>query len=178
VVALTAADLGLRAVHVGSPSWSPTRRELSVYFSESTRDPTREEIVSGNPPRVRQGYAVVDVDTGRARVVYEYEAPYVYRPPAQWSSDGERLALVFRPETATTEPDGLVIVARTGPVELKRPGLYAQVAWAPDETALAVLDELEPERVTIVARNGQGWHTRALELSEPIEAFTWQARSP
>jgi hypothetical protein len=177
LVALTAADLGLEAVHVGSPSWSPTRRELAVYFSESTMDPTREEIVSGNPPRVRQGYAIVDVDTRRARVVYEYEAPYVFRPPARWSPDGELLALVFRPETAISEPDGLVIVGRDGAVELDRPGLYAEAAWAPEGTALAVLDELEPERVTILERDGQVWRERALALSEPIQAFAWRAGS-
>jgi hypothetical protein len=124
---------------------------------------------------VRQGYAIVDVDTGRSRIVYEYEAPYVFRPPASWSPDGELLALVFRQETAIAEPDGLVVVGRDGSRQAERPGLYAEVAWAPEGTALATLDELEPQRVTIVEQGDDGWRERTLELSEPIQAFAWRA---
>lgn len=101
------AEAGLTVKHLGAPSWSPQRQELAFFFAEDDRGWTRQELLAGKAARVLQGYAVIDLATGTTRVLYEYRAPFMTRPPALWSADGERVALPFTCELILCDPVSL-----------------------------------------------------------------------
>jgi dipeptidyl aminopeptidase/acylaminoacyl peptidase len=175
VATLDPRDHGLDAPYVASPSWSPTRDELAVFYSESGRDPTREELLAGTAPTPRQGFALLALSERSTRVLYEYEAPFAPRAPARWSADGTRLALLFRPETAIADPVGVAVVTREGSLELFRPGLFAQVEWEPGGERLALHSEDVPDRLTILRPVDGASETEMLIFAGPIEAFAWRA---
>jgi dipeptidyl aminopeptidase/acylaminoacyl peptidase len=166
--------LGRGARYVGAPSWSPTRSELAVFFSESDRFPAREEILSNTARSVRQGYALLDLENGAVSVVHSYRAPFVPRGPAAWSDDGDLLALLFRQETAVADPVELDVVTRNGDLELRLPGLFSNVAWEPGEHRLAARRDDDPAEATLVTLDGKGEATQTLRFAKEVRGIAWR----
>ncbi len=171
-------SLGLGGRYVGSPSWSPTRPELAVFFSESDRLPARAEVISNTAPSVRQGYALLDLESGAVSVVYSYQAPFVARGPAAWSDDGELLALLFRQETAIADPVELAVVTREGNVERRLPGLFANVLWEPGTHRLAARSDEEPATVTLATIDGNGQPVQRLRFKTMVQGIAWRPAEP
>lgn len=165
---------GRGAGYVGAASWSPTRSELAIFFSESDRFPSRSEILAGSAPRVRQGYALLDPESGEVSVVHAYEAPFVPRGPAAWSDDGDLLALLFRQETAIDDPVALLVVTRTGDVTLRLPGLFAHVVWEPGQPRLAARSDGDAAEVILASVREGGAVVSRLRFDSEIQGVAWR----
>lgn len=174
ITKIRSEDFGLGAKHLSAPSWSPTRRELAVFFSEDAQSPTREQILSNTAPRPRQGYAILDLAHRTAQIVYQYEAPFVPRPPALWSSDGARIALVFTAALIVHEPLGLVVFDRaSSKVEVLARHPYL-AAWEPGGRRLAFVDAEDSHRVGVLTPTATGWATRTIVHPQPVEGMAWR----
>lgn len=173
VTILRPGDFGLNAKYLSAPSWSPTRQELAVFFSADARSPSRAEILSRTAPAPRQGYAILDLVQKQARVVYEYKAPFVSRGPALWSSDGERVALVFTAALIIHEPTGLVVVDRSAAkVETLAPHPYA-AAWEPGGERLAFIDA-DNSQLYVLSPTKPGWSTQAIRSDGYVQGMAWR----
>lgn len=171
---LRSDDFGLGAKHLSAPSWSPTRGELAVFFSEDVRSPTREQILSKTAPRPRQGYAILDLAQSTARIVYQYEAPFVPRPPALWSHDGGRIAMVFRAALIVHEPLGLMVFDRASrkvEVLARHPSL---AAWEPGGPRLAFVDADNSHQISILTPTTTGWAAQTLKQPQFVEGLAWR----
>lgn len=167
-------EFGLEARYLSAPSWSPTRQELTVFFSEDAREPSREQVLNKTAPSPWQGFAILDLAHRKARVVYKYQAPFVSRPPAQWSSDGERIALVFTAALIIDEPKGLVVVDRTSnKVEILARHPY-QAAWEPGGPRLAFLDADNGRQVHVLSPTINGWAKQAIQHEQFVEGIAWR----
>jgi len=174
ITRLRPGDFGLRAKYLSAPSWSPIRRELAVSFSEDAQSPTREQVLSKTAPRPRQGYAILDLAHNTARIVYQYVAPFVPRPPALWSSDGDRIALVFTAALIVHEPLGLVVFDRASSgveVLAKHPYL---AAWEPGGRRLAFVDADNSRQVGVLTPTPTGWATQRIEHRQFVEGLAWR----
>ena len=175
-VRVVATRLGRGARYVGAPTWSPTGSELAVFFSDSDRFPSRDEVLQGHAPAVRQGWALLDLDTGDISVIHSYEAPFVPRGPARWSDDGTLLALLLRQETAIAEPSELLVVRRGGgPPVLRLPGVFSHVDWEPGARRLAARDDLRPPSVVLLDVGDERARVEQLRFDGEIDGLAWRA---
>lgn len=151
--------------YVSAPSWAPTgAAEVAFFFSENDSEPSR----------VRQGYAVVAVRTGKARVLYEYRAPFSPRPPALWSADGARLALHLQCALYLCDPIGVYVVDREGgPVEKVWDDAYA-VAWEPQGERLAVLENETRRKIHLLRPVDGTWRRETIRQPDLVEGMAWR----
>lgn len=167
-------EFGLDAGYLSAPSWSPTRQELAVFFSEDAQRPSREQVITKTAPKPKQGYAILDLARQKARVVYQYQAPFVSRPPAQWSSSGNRLVLMLNAALFIHEPTGLIIVDRMArKVEVLSEQPY-QVAWEPNGQRLALIDTATGHQIRILSPTRTGWAEQVLEHEQFVEGLAWR----
>jgi dipeptidyl aminopeptidase/acylaminoacyl peptidase len=166
---------GLHATYVGAPSWSPTRNELAVFFSQGSHEPpSREAILSGTAERAPQGYAILDLNQRSAHILHRYQAPFVYRPPALWSSDGNRIALVYKQELIVREPMAVVIVDREGRHSQTVAKSVYQAAWEPVGSRFAYLGADNLREIKILTPTDSGWQTTRREFAVPLQGFAWR----
>lgn len=173
ITVIKPSDYNLNATYLGAPSWSPARNELAVFFSLDDQEPTREEIINNSTATTSQGYALLDLDIGKALFLYEYEALFISRPPALWSSDGNNLALVFKQETLIQNPMGLFVVGRSGGNAQKVGDAY-QAAWEPGGTRLAYIDSNDSRFLQILSPSENDWNQQTINYREFLQGFAWQ----
>lgn len=166
--------LGLGDGYIGAAVWSPARDELAFFFSESDLVPGRAAVISGTAPRVEQGYALLDLESGQVSTLHAYRAPFVPRGPAVWSDDGELLALLFRQETAIADPVELVVVSRARTLELRLPGLFAHVVWEPRKHRLAAREDGDARGVILVTVGEGEAGVQRLRFDSQIEGLAWR----
>lgn len=167
------SDYGLEAIYLSAPAFSPTRNELAVFFSQGNRPPTREEILNQKAATPLQGYAVLDLLKKQAKIVYQYRAPFVSRPPALWSSDGNELAFMFKAELTIAEPLGLIVTDREGQkAETVSPAVY-QAEWEPAGSRLAYIDGDDERLLHILSRSDRRWEKRTVVGDEYLAGFAW-----
>lgn len=176
--ALGPAEVGLAVKYLGAPAWSPQRGELSFFYAADDRGWTRQELMAGKAARVRQGYAVTDLATGRTRVLYEYRAPFQPRPQALWSADGERLALPFTCELILCDPVGLVVVDRAGKRAEQVAKAFYQAAWEPGGRRLAYIRHDDQRVLEVLTPDGRGWRRQEIRLWRFIEGIAWRPPRP
>lgn len=169
--AARAVSAGMTQVRfVGAPAFSPVRAEIAFFFSEGDEVPTREQVLNGTAPRARQGYALLDLQTGNVRVLHEYRAPFSPRPPALWSATGRRLALNLKQELYLADPVGLYVVHLTdGKVEMVARRAY-QAAWEPNGHRLAFVDD---GTVQILTFTVSGWTRQTLRHDLGVWGIAW-----
>jgi len=174
ITRLRPEDFGLRAEFLSAPSWSPKRGELVVFFSDDAQSPTREQILNKTAPRLRQGYAILDLARRTAQVAYQYDAPFVSRPPALWSHDGDRLAMVFTAALRVHEPLGLLVFDRaSSKVEVVASHPYL-AAWEPSGPRLAFVDADDNHLVGVLTPTPTGWATQAIKHTQLVEGLAWR----
>ncbi|MGH2650664.1 MAG: TolB family protein [Actinomycetota bacterium] len=147
----TSGDLGLDdAAFVAGPVWSPKHDEVALYFSESSQEPSREELLAGTAPAVRQGFAIVTPGTRGATVVFEYRAPFLPATPVQWSPDGKTLLINLASSPVSGNPVGLWLADPDGTKaeRVERVAAY-QAVWSPSGNRIAYID-LDERRILLI----------------------------
>ncbi len=173
ITVMNPIDYNLDVKYLAAPSWSPARNQLAVFFSIDDKEPTREEILNNKAATPGQGYALLDLDAKKGLILYEYKAPFVSRQPALWSSDGNNLALLFKPETIIHNPVGLIVVDRRGD-SVQKVGDAYQAAWEPNGTRLAYIDLNDSHLLQILSPLKNGWDQQTINYSDFLQGFTWQ----
>lgn len=172
---LRPGEFGLEWVFFISASWSPRRpEEVAVFFTECRDEPTREEILSGRPRKIRQGYAILDIAQKKARVVYEFRAPFLYGEPAIWHPSGDYLLLRFEP-TPTVPPFESRIVDRYGREIVTVPG-FVRAVWSPDGKQFAYIDDYDSHKVHIAAfppPGGKNTVVKTIYYHDFVELIAW-----
>lgn len=178
VALVTAGELqgdGLQVSYLGAPAWSPRRQEIAFFFAEDDRPPSREEILDGTAPRPLQGYGLLDPATRRVRVLHQYEAPFVARPPALWSPDGQKLALPFTCALIICDPVGLLLVDREGQGAQQLVREFYQAAWAPAGRRLAYIDNDTRREVRILTFRADGSRQASVIRHDYlVEGIAWR----
>ncbi|HBQ28372.1 MAG TPA: hypothetical protein DD719_02970 [Desulfotomaculum sp.] len=172
---LSPRNIGLEAKYIGSPSWSPTRHEIALFFSLNDREPTREEVLAGTALPTKQGFALLDLQTNKIRVLYTFEGPFTsYRLPALWNTDGSKLVFHLESEGPVHNPIGLMVTNREGG-SLQKIGEAYQVLWEPNGNRLAYIDANDYRIVRIVSFNGDTYTIKTIiEDNNTIEGITWR----
>ncbi|WP_018306729.1 TolB family protein [Desulfitobacterium hafniense] len=175
---LTPTDYGLKAQYLSSPSWSPVRNELVIYFSADDKEPTREEIMNGIASTPEQGYVLLDLDKKTSLILHQYKAPFVSRPPALWSSSGNKLALVFLPEHIIHDPTALLVMDRNGNNKQNLGEAY-QAAWEPGGSRLAYIDLDNRRSIVLLSPTDKGWERQTVDFTKILqqnflEGFAWR----
>lgn len=172
---LCPGEFGLEWVFFISASWSPRRpEEVAVFFTECRDGPTREEILSGRPRKIRQGYAILDLVQKKARVVYEFRAPFLYGEPAIWHPSGDCLLLRFEP-TPTVPPFESRIVDRYGREIVTVPG-FVRAVWSPDGKQFAYTDDYDSHKVHIATfppPGGKNTVVKTIYYDDFVELIAW-----
>jgi dipeptidyl aminopeptidase/acylaminoacyl peptidase len=172
---LCPGEFGLEGVFFISASWSPCRpEEVAVFFTECRDGPTREEILSGRPRKIRQGYAILDLAQKKTRVVYEFRAPFLYGEPAIWHPSGDYLLLRFEP-TPTVPPFESRIVDRYGREIVTVPG-FVRAVWSPDGKQFAYIDDYDSHKVHIAAfppPGGKNTVIKTIYYDDTVELIAW-----
>jgi Tol biopolymer transport system component len=175
---LTPGDVGLQAKYLGAPSWSPDGSELAFFFARSDQEPTRQEVIAGTAAKVTQGYALLNLKTGKVRVLYTWPGYFkAYRNPALWSADGGKLALNLLVGGPEDNHDGLMVIDH-GSGQAQTIGTAYQAVWSPDGSQLAYIDNNSRLIVNLVTFKGDTYTSeRISERAYTVDGLVWQPRS-
>ncbi len=153
----SARSEGIR-VDIGGPAWSPDgTRVAAVRFVSSSED----------GGALSQEILVVDVDSGRQRIVFsrDNKETSIQGTAPSWSPDGSKLAFGFDGALFVSAPDGIEVH------ELLTADDLWGIQWAPDGMSIAVVLEVQDETgLFIVGVDGAG------ERREVYEGSVWSPR--
>jgi len=91
----------------------------------------REEVLAGTALPTKQGFALLDLQTNKIKVLYTFEGLFTsYRLPALWNTDGSKLVFHLKAEGPVHNPTGLMVTTREGG-SLQKIGEAYQVLWEP-----------------------------------------------
>jgi Tol biopolymer transport system component len=172
---LTPGGVGLQAKYLSAPSWSPDGSELAFFFARSDQEPTRQEVIAGTAAKVMQGYALLNLQTNKVRVLYTWQGLLkLYRNTALWNADGSKLAINLLVGGPADNHDNLVVIDH-GSGRTMTIGTAYQAVWSPDGHRLAYIDNNSRQIVNLVTFDGDTYTTeRISEQAYTVEGLVWQ----
>lgn len=176
-VGLSPTQMGLpQAQYVDGASFSPVGGDLLVYYAASGVEPSRDELLDGTAPQVEQGFAIIGVEQP-ARVLKQYDAPFVPGEPPRWSPDGNRVLISLNASPVFGNPTGLWIVnMRDGSAREVRDVVAYQALWSPAGERVAYVDQntrgvvvIDARTLDVVERPARG---------QEIAGIAWRPANP
>ena len=145
-------DFGLTDVaYMGDPVWSPNGRLIAAYFSRSAEFAEWDALGPGTASDISQGVVLLDLETQIARVLFEWEAPFVGAVTAlRWQPDGSLLLIDVQAAPRVPQQAGLWLAdPATGEVTALPVAAY-DADWSPDGRWIAAIDLDDRERLVLV----------------------------
>jgi Tol biopolymer transport system component len=151
---------------IGSPAWSPDGTKLAWWVGGSFA-PSGEWILA---------LALFDLQTKDVQFIHQFQpvgGSEGWRPPVQWSPDGEMLA--FTTQGQGRVPD--IIVMRVDGSEFTNLGSGAMPLWSPDSSKLIFLHP-DPGGGTfleddLMILNRESWQAIPLDLPPGSRHIQW-----
>jgi len=105
---LVPSDFNLDVAYMGDPIWSPDGRLIAAYFSRSVELAEWDALGAGTAPDTSQGVVLLDLETQTARVLFEWETPFVGTLTSlRWQPGGGLLLIDVRAAPRVPQQAGL-----------------------------------------------------------------------
>jgi Tol biopolymer transport system component len=148
---LAPSAFNLDAAYLDGPAWSPDSRSIAVYFSRSAEFADWEALGAGTAPEVGQGVAVLDLEAGTVRVLFEWEAPFVgAMATLRWQPGGDRLLINVQAAPRVPQHAGLWLADSISSEVTALPAAAYDADWSPDGRWIAAIDLDDRERLVLV----------------------------
>ena len=175
---LNPLDFGLTDVaYMGDPVWSPDGRFIAAYFSRSAEFAEWDALGAGTAPDVSQGVVLLDLETQTARVLFEWEAPFVGALTSlRWQPSGGLLLIDVRAAPRVPQQAGLWLAdPATGEVTALPMAAY-DADWSPDGRWIAAIDLDDRERLVLVNAE-QPTAEPVVRRWPSLEGLAWRSAS-
>ncbi len=148
---LAPPDFDLDVAYLDGPAWSPDGHCIAAYFSHSAELADWDALGAGTTPDVSQGVTLLDPEAQTARVLFEWEAPFVGEVPMlRWQPGGHLLLIDIRAAPRVPQQAGMWLADPANGEVTALPVAAYDADWSPDGRWIAAIDLDDRERLVLI----------------------------